>query len=63
MSTVTKQPLGIEMPNGMIKIAVTLRPELFAKLRERSARRGETFSQTVNDCVKCGLFDYEEAGE
>jgi hypothetical protein len=58
-----KLPTGIEMPNGQIKIAVTFKPELFTKLCARAAERGETFSEVVNDCTACGLFDYEEAGE
>jgi hypothetical protein len=57
------QPTGVEQPSGMIKVAVTFKPELFKKLRERAHQRGETFSETINDVAACGLFDYEEAGE
>jgi uncharacterized protein YbcV (DUF1398 family) len=58
-----KQPDGTEQPNGMIKIAVTFKPELFKKLRDRARQRDETFSEVINDVAACGLFDYEEAGE
>jgi hypothetical protein len=63
LADMAHQPVGVKQRNGNIKIAVSLKPELFERLRARAAHRHEKFSDTVNDVLGCGLLDLEEAGE
>lgn len=58
-----KMPKGFKEPDGRIKIAIAIKQELFDGVVRNAVKRDLSFSDSVADVLKCGLFDLEEAGE
>jgi hypothetical protein len=54
-------PKGQVQPDGRIKIAVSFHLDTFVGLCLRADQTGQSFSEVVDECASCGLFDIEES--